>query len=47
MPVQFDHERVEDNLEHEHVMHMEKQDNDHKVDMQRNPNKKTLKPKGD
>jgi hypothetical protein len=46
MPVQYDHERVEDNLEHGHVMHMEKQDNTHKVDMERNPNKKkTLKPK--
>tara|TARA_R100000664_G_C2663820_1_gene78819 strand:- start:130 stop:513 length:384 start_codon:yes stop_codon:yes gene_type:complete len=45
LPIQFDHDRVEDNLEHEHMMHLQKQDNTHKVDMERNPNKKTLKPK--
>ena len=37
MPEQFAANRVEDAREHEHRMHIEKQDNDHKVDMQRNP----------
>jgi len=37
MPEQFSANRLEDAREHEHIMHMQKQDNDHKVDMQRNP----------
>ena len=53
MPVQLEHLRNEDTKEHSHRMQLQKQDNDHKVDMERNPNKeelsvKTLKPvKGD
>ena len=48
LPIQYDANRVEESLEHGHIMHMEKEDNTHKVDMERNPNKKkTLKPKGE
>ena len=48
LPIQYDANRVEEGLEHEHIMHMEKEDNTHKVDMERNPTKKkTLKPKGE
>ena len=37
MPEQYTHDRNEDTLEHEHMMHLQKQDNTHKVDMERNP----------
>ena len=48
LPIQYDANREEESLEHEHVMHMEKEDNTHKVDMDRNPKKKkTLNPKGE
>ena len=34
MPERFNHDRGEDTLEHEHVMHIEKEDNTHKVNME-------------
>ena len=37
IPVQVEHNRVQDAVEHKHRMHLQKQDNDHKVDMERNP----------
>ena len=39
MPIQLEHLRSEDTKEHAHRMQLQKQDNDHKVDMERNPNK--------
>jgi len=52
-PIHTEHMRLEDTKEHIHKMALAQQDNNHKVDMERNPNKeelsvKTLKPvKGD
>ena len=37
MELQFTANRLEDSKEHIHQMHLQKQDNNHKVDMQRNP----------
>jgi type IV secretory pathway VirB6-like protein len=37
MPAQFEHDRVEDTSQHAHMMFLEKQDNEHRVDMERNP----------
>ena len=34
MPERFNHDRSEDSLEHEHMMHIEKEDNTHKVNME-------------
>ena len=39
MPIQLEHLRNEDTKEHSHRMKLEQQDNNHKVDMERNPNK--------
>jgi len=39
MPIQLEHLRSEDTKEHSHRMKLEQQDNNHKVDMERNPNK--------
>jgi len=39
MESQFTANRLEDTLEHEHRMFLEKQDNAHRVDMERNPPK--------
>ena len=39
MPIQLEHLRSEDTKEHAHRMKLEQQDNNHKVDMERNPNK--------
>ena len=43
MPIQLEHLRLEDTKEHAHRMKLEQQDNDHRVDMERNPNKGELK----
>lgn len=37
LPNQLKHQRLENSREHEHQIFLDKQDNDHRIDMERNP----------